>query len=319
MGKMSLRKTADRLDRATLCGLGAVLLWSTTVALARSLAEKLGPLTSAAAVYLTGGAFCLGYLLWSGNPGGQLRRYPRRYLFGCSVLFVLYILSLFLAIGLATDRYQVLEIGMVNYLWPSLTILLSLVLLGQKPRLLLVPATVLALAGIFLVLTQGVAVSWTSFARHLSTNPAAYSLALAAAVSWALYSNLTRLWADPHSGGAVPFFVLAAGVALLLLRLLNPEPGAWNLRAVLEVLFLGLATALAYVFWDIAMRKGDVVLVAACSYFTPLFSTLVSCLYLAVVAGVDLWLGCLFIVAGSLLSRASVAERTPPFSNDKDG
>jgi drug/metabolite transporter (DMT)-like permease len=80
----------------------------------------------------------------------------------------------------------------------------------------------------------------------------------------------------------------------------------------LEVTFMGLATALAYILWDLAMRKGDMVFVAACSYFTPLLSTFLSCLYLQVAAGFNLWVGCLLIVAGSFLSWASVSDRETP-------
>ena len=299
------------LDRSTLCGLLAILLWSTTIALVRSLTEQVGPLTAAAAVYLTGGAFCLAHLWKSGDPLAHLRRLPRLYLFGCGALFVLYMFALYQAIGLATDRTQVLEIGMVNYLWPSLTILFSLILLHKKARFLLIPGTMLALLGIFLVLTQGTTVSWISLSQHVRDNPLPFSLALAAAVSWGLYSNLTRRWTEPDSGGAVAFFMLATGIVLLLLRLLSEESSAWNLRALIEVLFLGLATALAYVCWDVSMRKGDVVLVAAGSYFTPFFSTLISCIYLDIQAGVGLWAGCLLLVVGSLLSWASVVEKGP--------
>jgi drug/metabolite transporter (DMT)-like permease len=60
------------------------------------------------------------------------------------------------------------------------------------------------------------------------------------------------------------------------------------------------------VFWDIAMREGDLVLVASCSYLTPFFSTVVSCIYLRVWPGPSLWLGCLLIIAGSFLSWRSI-------------
>lgn len=306
---MSTRFSA--LDRHTLCGLLAILLWSSTVALARSLTEQLGPLTATAAVYLTGGLLCSVTAARMGIPVLSPRSFPRLYLFGCGPLFVLYMFALFQAIGLAADRRQVLEVGMVNYLWPSLTIAFSLALLSKRARPLLVPGTLLALLGEFLVLSQGSHISWASFARNLAGNPPAYALALTAAVSWALYSNLTRRWAGSESGGAVPLFMLATGAILLAMRLLGTETSSWNLRACLEVLFLGTATALAYACWDAAMRRGDVVLVAACSYFTPLLSTLVSCIYLGVTGDARLWTGCLAIIAGSLLSWISVDERAP--------
>ena len=56
------------------------------------------------------------------------------------------------------------------------------------------------------------------------------------------------------------------------------------------------------------MRKGDLPFVAACSYFTPLLSTLVSCTYLQVMPGYELWAGCVVMVIGSLVSWRSLSD-----------
>ena len=294
------------LDRSTWLGLCAILLWSCTVALARSIGEQVGPLTAGASVYATGG-LVLALSLWfdRGSIRG-LRGLPRAYLFGCGALFLAYTIALFLALGLAKGRMQAIQIGLVNYLWPALTILLSLVILSKRARFSLVPGTALALLGVVLVLTQGVSVSWQSLSSNLAGNPAAYALGLVAALTWALYSNLARRWGARDGGGGVPLFVIAAGLVFALLRLLAPEEGEWSVRVVVEIALLGVATALAYLFWDIAMRRGDVVLVASCSYLTPLLATAMGCAYLWVAPGVKLWLGCLFIIAGSYLSWRSV-------------
>jgi len=295
-----------RCDRNTLLGIMAILLWSATVALARSISERLGPLTAGAAVYLAAGGFLGLHLFWRERSFRALRRLPRRYAFGCGGLFVLYTLALFLALGLAADRRQTIEVGLLNYLWPTLTILFALVLLGQRAGVGLIPGTLLALCGVFLVLTQGAAVTWTSFAMNLRGNPVAYGLGALAAVAWALYSNLTRRWGGPDGRGAVLLFTLATGLAFWLGGLLHPEGGTWGVRVAAEVALLALATGLAYVFWDLAMRAGDVVLVASCSYLTPFFSTVVSCLYLQVRPGLSLWVGCALIIAGSFLSWRSI-------------
>lgn len=298
------------LDRNTAAGLGAILIWSTSIALVRSITEQLGPLTGAAAVHLVGGAFCWAQYFFRFRGGAlPFLHLRRKFLLGCGSLFVFYMLALYLAVGLARSRSQVLEIGLINYLWPALTIVFSLFLLHKKANLGLLPATILALAGVFLVLTQGQRISISSLFANVSGNPPAYTLALAAAISWGLYSNLTRRWAGPRMEGGIELFVSATGAVFLILRLLHPEGGSWTLRAVLEVTFMGMATALGYLLWDLAMRKGDVVFVAACSYFTPLLSTLLISLYLQVAAGVSLWLGCVLIVAGSLLSWLSVSDR----------
>ena len=195
---------------------------------------------------------------------------------------------------------------MLNYLWPALTILFSLVLLGQRARWSLIPGTLLALYGVVLVLTQGESGFWASFERNFMINSLAYGLGVFAAITWALYSNLTRRWGTPDSRGAVLLFTLTTGLSFCMVRLLRPEAGVWTFRVVVEVVVLALATALAYVFWDIAMREGDLVLVASCSYLTPFLSTGVSCLYLQVWPRASLWLGCLLIIAGSFWSWRSV-------------
>ena len=301
-----MSKTAQRLG--TGGGLGAIVLWSSTFALARSLSEQVGPLTAGAAAYLIGACVCL---LRPGAGRRAIRGFlvlPRLYLFGCGSLFVFYTAAIYLAVGLATDRGQVLEIALVNYLWPTLTILLSLPLLGKQGSFWLLPGTALALIGVFLVMTQGDSVSWMSLREHLWKNPAAYLLALAAALSWALYSNLVRRWSVPGSGGGVEWFLLAAGLVLLGLRALASEPGNWGLRPAAEALGLAGATALAYILWDVAMRKGNLLLVVAMSYFTPLLSTAVSCTYLKVSPGPKLWAGCVLLVCGSFLTWRSISE-----------
>ena len=165
--------------------------------------------------------------------------------------------------------------------------------------------------GVFLVLTQGASISWSSFSRNVASNPRAYFLGLTAGISWALYSNLARRWGGPQGGGGIPFFMVTTGLVLLLLRSFHAEQSQWSFRAISEMLFMSLATLVAYASWDTAMRKGDVVLLGACSYFIPLLSTLVTCLYLRIAPELNLWLGCGSIILGSLISWASVSDRTP--------
>jgi drug/metabolite transporter (DMT)-like permease len=304
---------AGRGERAgTVCGFAAILLWSTTVALVRSLSERLGPLTAAAAVYGVGGLLAGGRLLWSEEARRKIRALPRRYLVGCGGLFVFYMLALFLAIGLSRTRQQVLEVGLLNYLWPTLTILFSLLLLGKRAGWLLVPGTFLALTGVFLVLTQGAELSWRGLAGSLAENPVVYALGLAAAVSWGLYSALTRRWADGGDGGGVDLFLPATGLILLLISLPVEEPRQWSLRVLTEAVTLGIVTYTAYRLWETAMRRGNLVLVAAGSYLTAFLSTVVSCLYLAIATTPVLWTGCGLLVAGSFLSWRSIAEDPPP-------
>ena len=75
---------------------------------------------------------------------------------------------------------------------------------------------------------------------------------------------------------------------------------------------LAVVTTLAYFLWDVSMRKGNLLLVVACSYFTPMLSTLVSCVYLRLSPSPRLWIGCLLLVCGSLITWLSVSDRPAP-------
>lgn len=294
---------------ATIEGFGAILLWSSTVAVARSLSEKLGPSTGAAAVYTVGSATAVVALL---RHRGLLRRiisHPPHYLFGCGLLFVGNMVCTYLAIGWAASRQQVLEVGLINYLWPALTLVFSLAILRKKATWVLIPGTFLALSGIFLVLTQGARISWESFSQNVAGNPLAYALASSAAVSWALYSNLTRRWAsEDEEEGAVALFLPVTAIAFVVIASVFDEPRKWDVSCAVEIGFLGLATYFGYILWDKAMRRGNVVMVAAASYLTPLFSTIVSCLYLSVVPEPQLWAGCGVLILGSFLSWRAVSD-----------
>jgi drug/metabolite transporter (DMT)-like permease len=293
--------------RATLAGLAAILLWSTSVALARSISTQVGPLTAAALVYTFGG---LALVAWETvvRPGAlaAMLRLPRLYLFGCGGLFVFYTGAFFLALGLADDDGQSLALALVNYLWPALTIVFSLPIQRARAGWMLLPGTALALGGVFLVLTAGQSAAPCGLWSACLRNPPAFGFALGAAFAWALYSNLARRWAGAQASGAVPLFVLVSGLVLGAIRLVRPENAAWSGGLLVEASVMGLTVAVAYACWDKAMRLGDMLLVSACSYFTPLLSTLVSAAYLGVEPSAGLWLGCAALVAGSLASWRSV-------------
>jgi drug/metabolite transporter (DMT)-like permease len=303
--RMSIVLTQRKM--ATAAGIVAILSWSTTVALARSVSEQLGPLTGAAAVYLVAAVASAPSLRKLFAGGKSTPGHSRKYLLGCGALFVTYMLALYLGLGLAKDRQQVLEVGLLNYLWPVLTLLLSVALLRQPARWTLLPGTALAIAGVCLVVMPDVSVGWRDVAASTFIT-APRLLGLLAAITWALYSVLTRLWAGEQARGSVDLFLSITAGVLLMLSLFADEPRDWSLRATSEAVLLGLATCLAYRLWDLAMRRGNVLLVAASSYLTPLFSTLASCLYLSVVPPQQLWWGCLLLIAGSLLSWASVTR-----------
>ena len=293
--------------RSTAYGIMALIFWGSTIAFSRSLAEKLGTLTAASYIFLLAGGLSCMYLIIS-REFGKLVHLPRVYLFGCGTLFIVYMASLYLAIGSATNRLQSLEVGLVNYLWPSLTLVMAAPILKKKARVTLIPGCLLGFGGALLAAAQ-IGESWDQFVGNLITNWSPYVLAFVAAVCWALYSNLTRRWAREAETGAVPLFLLASGMVLGVLRLIFPETTQWNNQSLVELAYMALfPTILAYAFWDSAMRRGNMILVASLSYLTPLLSIIIGAVYLGVSTGGYLWAGCLLVVFGSIVCKLSVQD-----------
>jgi drug/metabolite transporter (DMT)-like permease len=200
-------------------------------------------------------------------------------------------------------------VGLVNYLWPSLTILLSVPLLGVPGRWLLVPGVLLAGAGAAMVLGATGAVTVAGLTARAQAHPAPYALALAAAVSWALYSVLSRRLAGSAPGNAVPLFMLATGAVLGGAQWAFPEAHQWSVRVAAEAAYVAVVSTLGYAFWDLAMRRGDLVLVATVSYFAPLLSTLIGAAYLGVRPAARLWVGGALLVAAALVCRRATRPR----------
>ncbi|MDF1514916.1 MAG: aromatic amino acid DMT transporter YddG [Anaerolineae bacterium] len=293
----------------TGAGFVSVLIWSASIAFGRSLSRQVGSLTAISLINLVGGGVGLTWQVLRGHHKNRNWRFPPAYLLGCGSLYVIYQASLYVALGLARTGSQVLEVGLLNYLWPMLTLLFSVWLFQMRFHFWLIPGALIAVAGVILATSQNQVLSWASFAGNFQQNAAPYLLGLSAAVSWALYSTLSRKWAGDLPGNAVPAFMLAAAVVLGLTRLLIlDEDTVWTQRALLEFAFLAVGSNIAYVLWERAVRRGDIILVAAISYFTPLFSTLTSTFYLRIQPDARLWAGCVMVIGGALLCKLAVPE-----------
>ncbi|MBI2297645.1 MAG: EamA family transporter, partial [Armatimonadetes bacterium] len=177
------------------CAWGAVLLWSTS-ALFTSRAVNQGPPWLVTAVSFTVAALTGGVLASvRGRPGAAFR--GGRAAWALGAIFTSYYLAYYHAFAAAPDVR--VEVNLLNYLWPLLTVLLSAPLLGTRLPGRIVVAAFMALAGAALVVTQG-------HAPHLARAHAlGYLLGFWAGVSWALFSCLLRRY-GAAGAGRLPLF-----------------------------------------------------------------------------------------------------------------
>ncbi|MCX5684829.1 MAG: EamA family transporter, partial [Planctomycetota bacterium] len=184
----------DRRGVSTALGLLAIVFWSTTFAVSRSLAEEIGVLAAGAGMCLGGGVLGCLYIALVERRAAAVFRLPRAYLLGCGLLLVAYMVCLFLSIGLAANRQQTVEVGIINYLWPGLTLVFAIPILRTKVRWSFFAGLAMAAAGAALAPLRLGEYSAEALSENLRTNPLPYALALAGAVVWALYSVLSRRW-----------------------------------------------------------------------------------------------------------------------------
>ncbi|ABP60732.1 aromatic amino acid DMT transporter YddG [Enterobacter sp. 638] len=281
--------------RATLIGLAAIVLWSTMVGLIRGVSEGLGPVGGAAMIYTLSGLLCL---VTVGFP--NLKRFPPRYLIAGSVLFVSYEICLALSLGYASNRHQAIEVGMVNYLWPSLTIVFAIVFNGQKTNLWVIPGLLISLLGVGWVLGGEQGLQLDEIISNVVSNPLSYGLAFAGAFIWAAYCTVTSKYAKGHNG--ITLFVLLTALALWLKYLFSDQPAmVFSLPVVIKLLMCGVALGFGYASWNIGILHGNVSVLATVSYFTPVLSAALAAVLLNAPLSFSFWQGALMVCAGSLL------------------
>jgi drug/metabolite transporter (DMT)-like permease len=273
---------------ATLIGFSAVLLWS----LLASLTAASGTMP---AFQLTAITFAVGGLsLLLIRPGSlkAMRQPPKVWLLGVGGLFGYHFLYFF-----ALRSAPPVEAGLINYLWPLLIVVFSAFLPGERLKWQHVAGCLLALAGAVLVVTKGR--GFTLEAQYLP----GYLAALCAAVAWASYSVLSRRFASVPSEAITGFCLVTAVLAAICHFAFEQTVWPATIWQWAAVIGLGLGpVGLAFYVWDIGVKQGDIQVLGAASYLTPLLSTLVLILtgyaqytHLVLVA-------CLLITAGALVA-----------------
>jgi len=282
-------------NKATSIGLLAILLWSTMVGLIRGVSEGLGPVGGAAMIYSLSGLLLL---FTVGFP--DLRTFTRRYLLAGCLLFVSYEICLALSLGFAATRQQAIEVGMVNYLWPGLTVLFAILFNGQKTRWWIIPGLLLSLLGVSWVLGGENGLDLQEISANIASSPLSYILAFVGAFIWAAYCTVTAKYAKGKNG--ITLFVLLTGLSLWIHYFLSPQPPlVWSWPVAIKLVACALSLGIAYAAWNIGILHGSVSLLAVGSYFTPVLSSALASFLLSAPLSWSFWQGACMVCAGSLI------------------
>jgi drug/metabolite transporter (DMT)-like permease len=283
---------------ATLIGLAAILMWSLlsvlTVATGRIPAFQLAAMTFAIGALV-------GFLTWIGrkDPTSALAQPPLAWIVGVGGLFgyhALYFISL---------RYAPpAEATLVNYLWPLLIVLFSALLPGERLLAHHIIGAVLGLAGSVLLLAGNVG--------HFASGelPGLIAAGVAALV-WATYSVMSR-WLKSVPTSAIAGFCLVTALLAALVHALI-ETTVWPDTSMqwLAVVLLGIGpVGAAFYAWDIGMKRGDIRVLGAAGYATPLLSTAFLIAAGFVKASANIAVAALLIAGGGFVAAKDLLSKT---------
>ena len=273
----------------------APALWGMSVGLFRGVTEDFGIASGFTIMYSIA---CLVLVCTFGLP--KISRFPWKYrIFGigsanfCAVCFVI-------SLALSDGGTQTMQVGMVNYIWPCLTILFAIVFNGQRAKWWVWLGVLLCMSGVLIVLGGDKGLDVDDLLANLERNPWSYIVAAAGAVSWAAYSSMTRAWSNGENPVVIIFFNDVLFFSLLWLFGFDAHLGTGT-RAWLGVVLGACATGLGYGVWTYGMQRGSMTLLAIASYFTPVLSCLFATFWIGAELSGVFWQGVLLVVAGSLV------------------
>lgn len=279
----------------TLAGAAAIFLWSCITGLIRAVTEQLGAIGGSALIYTVSSIFLL---LVMGAP--KIKNYSPRYVITCGGLFVAYEICLALALAMANTRLQALEMLVINYLWPALTVLMAVMVSRNRTSLLVYVGIALAFIGVSWSITGGENLTLAQIAANVATNPVTYSMAFVGAFLWAIYCNLTKRISGGQNG-IILFFAMTA-VTLWIKYFISDETGMhFSIESVSLLILTGVVMGSGYALWNYAIIGGNMVLLATLSYFTPVLATIISSLILGIALTSTFLQGVVMVTAGSLI------------------
>lgn len=219
-------------------------------------------------------------------------------------MFVIYELCFSYAIALAQTAQQAIEVSLVNYLWPGLTVAMLILFKEIKFNVFVIVGLAISLSGIILIQTGQGALTWSNILSNILENPISYILAFVGATLWSLYCVITKKYSDGHN--PISFFFVAISIVLWT-KYLWSHGLSLNAIPEVELTTIGLlgivsvVMALGYAAWNIGIIKGNITILVTLSYFSPVISTLISMFILQTNLPTEFWYGVILVTSGSLV------------------
>ena len=172
--------------------------------------------------------------------------------------YIFYLLSLMMI--------PAVEASMLNYLYPIMIVIFAIPINKEKLNLNKILSLIIGFIGVIIILTNG------NFRSIKISNIAGDMLAIGAAISWGIFSNLGKKnSADTVLSNYIyttVTFILSAAALLLFSKLTLP---GW--KTLLGLAWLSTSNiVLSYYLWFKALKSAPSALIASISFLTPFIS-----------------------------------------------
>jgi drug/metabolite transporter (DMT)-like permease len=313
---------------SNVAGIIAIILWATNIAFSKSIMEKEGNFNAAIYIYLFSGLTSFVFLLLFFRKQEffrKLRNLPVSYYAKTGIFFILSNSLLFIAVGMVHKNEELVIISILNYSWPILIYIFKIPLFRLPyKKSVFFTGILFSFTGILLASVQGYnRYEILGIISAGDDNLVAYSLALLNSVCWALYSNLTIKHKTEEDIAGIPVIFVFISLVFFTIQMIKGQLSTISLSSVFQnpELFYQVIgpTSAGYLFWYIAIKKGNRNLITSLSFFIPLLSVLVIGLKFRIVIGAAFWFAVILLISGSYLCyramRVSIILQEP--SQDK--
>ncbi len=281
---------------ATLIGLSAILMWASMVGFVKHITTAIGPDVGITLIYSLS---ALLLLIIFRVPNFKL--ISKKYLILGAILFIAYELCFSFALAYSKTAQQAIEVSIVNYLWPSLTVLAFVIFRELKFNVFIILGLLISISGIIFIQTGNGDFSLGRVVDNFHSNPLSYILAFIGAIIWAFYCVLTKKMGKGQN--PISIFFLGAALTLWLKLLFSGQVSlpSLDLNTILSLIVASAAIGLGYAAWNIGIIHGNITMLVVASYFTPIISSLLAMLVLQTELSISFWQGTAMVTAGSLI------------------
>lgn len=290
----------------TTFGFIAILIWGTSAAFTKRLSSNLGAFTAASLVNIIGGIFAISKQVIFDGGLKKLKEAPKKYWILCGPLFIIYSAACYISMSMVFKQEEVMTLVLIRFLWPLFTLVLTIPILKEKASPWLIASVTLSFIGIVIAKVGNDVTGLSSILQSMLSikNGGAYALGFVVSISWALYTNLTRKFIKDKDVDGVGIYMLISGIALGLIALFVKEPKIFSFEVMGELLYQAvIASFIANILWNMAIKKGNMIIVVLASNFLPIISTVMTALMLGLNITIPVLLGALLVVIGTLWSK----------------